>query len=108
MKERQKAAQSKSVSELSQMKSISDFPIPTTIENLIQQAKAVKESKQDEGWACVDKVARQHLEQLNDIQLVKLLTLSLFISQVSDLANILTIPISIAHQMVLVLVVIMS
>ena len=49
MKERQKAAQSKSVSELSQMKSISDFPIPTTIENLIQQAKAVKESKQDEG-----------------------------------------------------------
>jgi hypothetical protein len=48
LRERQLTTQSKSVSELSQMKSISDFPIPTTIENLIQQAKALKESKQDE------------------------------------------------------------
>lgn len=48
LRERQKVTQSKSVSELSQMKSIADFPIPTTIENLIQQAKALKEVKQDE------------------------------------------------------------
>jgi hypothetical protein len=48
LKERQQVTQSKSVSELSQMKSISDFPIPTTIENLIQQAKSLKESKQEE------------------------------------------------------------
>ena len=48
MRERQQLAQSKSVSELSQMKSISDFPIPTTIEHLIQQAKALKEAKQEE------------------------------------------------------------
>jgi hypothetical protein len=48
LRERQQITQSKSVSELSQMKSISDFPIPTTIENLIQQAKALKEAKQEE------------------------------------------------------------
>jgi len=48
LKERQQLAQSKSVSELSQMKSISDFPIPTTIENLLQQAKALKEAKHEE------------------------------------------------------------
>lgn len=39
LQERRQVCQSKSVSELSQMRSMSDFPIPTTIEKLIQAQK---------------------------------------------------------------------
>ena len=42
LKSRQELVQSKSVSELSQMRSMADFPVPTSIEHLIQKKNSLK------------------------------------------------------------------